>query len=101
MVEPACDRYLDEVRRIVLDRVGGRGVVVYLFGSRARGTAGQASDIDLALDGGEPLPPGLLSDLREALEESWVPFTVDLVDLATAGPDLRARVDEEGVRWSD
>ncbi len=28
---------------------------IYLFGSRARGTAGERSDIDLALDAGEKL----------------------------------------------
>src|SRR5260221_1932258 len=41
----------------------------YLFGSRARGKAQRWSDIDVAIDPAKSLPSGLLSNIREALEE--------------------------------
>ena len=48
----------------------------------------------------EPLPPGTLSQIREALEESGVPFTVDLVDLGQTDDSFRAVVLREGTLWN-
>jgi len=92
---------LDEVRRIVLEGLHGHPVRVYLFGSRARGERGKHSDIDVAVLPLSPLPVGTLSAIRVALEESRIPFMVDLVDLSTTDAPFRERVLREGVQWSD
>lgn len=42
---------------------------VYLVGSRAKGTAGRFSDIDLLIAGNTPLSPEERTRLRMALEE--------------------------------
>lgn len=70
-----------------------------LFGSRARGDARRASDIDLALVSLEPLPAAEMAALREALEESRVPWRIDLVDYASAPAELRAAIDRESIAW--
>ncbi len=70
-----------------------------LFGSRARGDARHTSDIDLAVQAGARIPAAELAALREALEESHVPFRVDLVDYATASPQLKQAIDREGIPW--
>ncbi len=44
---------------------------------------------------------GTLSEIREALEESLVPYTVDLVDLCQTEDAFRAVVLREGILWSD
>lgn len=88
---------LDETRRIVLEGLRGHKARVYLFGSWAQGRAGRASDIDVAVLPADPLPDGLLSDIRDALEESTIIYRVDPVDLSEAGPAFRARVEREGV----
>lgn len=98
MSAPA-DSYLDEVRRIVLARLAGYDVAVYLFGSRARGTGRRASDVDVAVEPVEPLPLGVLAELREALDESTVPYRVEIVDLSAADEAFCARVKREGVLW--
>ena len=95
------DPDLDEVRRIVLRGLRGRQVRVYLFGSRARGRTDRRSDIDVAVLPVEPLPAGVLSAIQEALEESRVPYPVDLVDLSRSAPAFRRRVIEEGTVWTD
>jgi len=94
---------LDEVRRIVLSGLQGYRVHVYLFGSRARGQEGVFSDIDVAVLPLEPegLPEGLLSTIRESLEESHVPYIVDLVEVSQTDPEFRNRVLREGVLWND
>ncbi len=90
---------ISEVRRRVRAALEGHRVRVWLFGSQARGDAGTRSDIDVAILPLEDLPQGLLSELREALEESTVPQRVDLVDLREASPALKARVEAEGLPW--
>jgi predicted nucleotidyltransferase len=92
---------MEDVRRIVLAGLGAARVRVYLFGSRATGGAREGSDIDVAVLPLEPLTPGLLARIRDAPEESRVPWTVDLVDLSTASPALREHVEREGVPWND
>lgn len=91
---------LAEVRRIVLSRLAGRAHV-YLYGSRATGTGGRTSDIDVGVVPTEPLPPGLLSSIREALEDSTVPYPVDVIDLSEADGDFRERVLAGAIEWSN
>lgn len=91
---------LDEVRRIVREVVGDRTVTLYLFGSWARGDATRLSDIDVAIETHPRLPPGTLARLRERLEESHVPYRVEVVDLDDLDPGFRRRVLAEGVPWS-
>jgi uncharacterized protein len=93
-------RALDEVHRIAREVLSPSGAEVILFGSAASGRFGALSDIDLAVDPVGPLPPGLLPTLRERLEESHVPYRVDVVDLSAVDPAFRERVLAEGVRWS-
>lgn len=94
-------RALDEVRRIVLDELQGVPTDVYLFGSRALGCAGPASDVDVGVMPRDGLPPGLLSRIRERLEQSTIPYSVDLVDLSQTEEAFRERVRREGILWTD
>ncbi len=93
--------YLARIRDIVMEGLGGRRAKVYLFGSRARGDARRWSDVDVAVLPLEPLPPRMLGDIREALEESHVPYTVDVVDLSSADAAFREAVEREGVLWTN
>lgn len=97
---PEPERSLEEVRAIVLSGLRGVPARVFLFGSHARGLARRTSDIDVAILS-DDLPAGVLSEIREALEESTIPYQVDLVDLGHADPSLRERVLREGVPWND
>ena len=94
------DPYLDRIKEIVLDGLSGYSVTVYLFGSRARGPVRRASDVDIAVEAHEPLPPRVLARLRDRLEESTVPYRVEILDFASAGDDLRMRIKQEGVVWN-
>jgi predicted nucleotidyltransferase len=96
-----AEKALEEVRRVVLATVGNDSALVYLFGSWARDEATRLSDIDVAIDPHLPLPRGTLARLREQLEESHVPYHVDVVDLSRTDPEFRRRVLTEGILWSD
>lgn len=70
--------HLGIVRDILHRRVPDRKVMA--FGSRATWTAGEHSDLDLAILGAEPLPLSVTAALAEDFSESELPFKVDLVD---------------------
>lgn len=74
---------------------------VLLFGSRARGTHQAHSDLDFALDLGEPVPRQILADLKAAFEESDLPFRVDLLDYRSIPESMRANVDASALIWNN
>ena len=73
--------------------------LVSTSGSSVTGRLRQSSDIDVAIDAVRVLPAALLADLRERLEESAIPYDVDIVDLSAASPEMRASVEQEGLLW--
>jgi hypothetical protein len=93
-------RYLEEVRRLVLRALGPGGARVYFFGSRASGREHRFSDIDVAVLPLKPIPHRTWLELQETLEQSWVPYPVDLVNLEEAPSELRTRVEREGILWT-
>lgn len=95
----ARTRSLERVREIIVQVLGDCDARVYLFGSSVTGRVRRSSDIDVAIDPLHVLPPGLLSELRERLEESAVPYDVDIVDLSAAPQEIRASVEREGLLW--
>ena len=99
--ETLSTRSLDEVRSIVLAGLKGRRARVYLFGSWAAGTAVRSSDIDVGILPEDPIPPVVLSGIREALEESGTLYPVDLIDLSETPETFRERVMREGKLWTD
>ena len=72
--------YLDIVKQIVLKHVPKDEFAIFLFGSRAVGNAKTLSDIDIGIMGTKPLPTLIMADLDSDLEESIVPFKIDLID---------------------
>jgi predicted nucleotidyltransferase len=66
--------------QLILDAVNQQKSVkhAWLFGSRALGTHKDSSDVDIALEGAE-ISIKVLADLLEALEQSSLPYKVDLV----------------------
>lgn len=67
-----------------------------LFGSRAKGTHRPGSDIDLALEG-QGLNLDVISRLARVLDESSIPYQVDLCWLeAVENPALREHIARVG-----
>ena len=86
---------------MVLAVLGDRDAAVWLFGSCARGEPRQHSDIDIAILARDDLPPAFFAELQDEIDESTIPYDVDLVDLRTADPTLVEEVRREGVKWRD
>ena len=70
---------------------------VYLFGSRARGDARWNSDYDFWIDCA--VDRSTLLEVEETLEESFVPFKVDLVTTAQLNGRFGEIVRQEAKPW--
>lgn len=99
--QTTADPFLPQIMETIDRFLTGYAVRVYLFGSRAAGAPRPGSDYDIGIDPGQELPVGLLSRLREALEELPVPHAVDVVDLSQTAPEFARTVRKEGVLWRD
>jgi predicted nucleotidyltransferase len=85
-----------EMIRTILAKVARVDRAV-LFGSRAVGTFGRASDIDLALEG-QDLVLSDLAVLSGEFTESALPFEVDLIIRADiTNPELEDHIKKQGV----
>ena len=74
------DQQLQVLDGLVVRPLKRQGCRVFLFGSRVTGQHHPYSDVDLLYQTSSPLPAGFISGLKESLEDSRFPYSVDLVD---------------------
>ncbi len=83
------------------------GVEVRVFGSRAQGSARDASDLDLALEGETEIDRKVIEALADAFENSELPYTVDAVDINRVNERFRKIIKDQwvhlipGGQWMD
>jgi len=70
---------------------------VWVFGSRAKWLARDTSDLDLCIRAGEPIGFARMGQLREAFEDSSLPYKVDVVDWATTSESFRKIIERDKV----
>ena len=93
------ERYLSRIKDMLSQVL--TGCQVYLFGSRATGRYREESDFDIGVLAPRDISREL-SIAREMLEESAIPFTVDLVDLSATSIEFVEKVQREGILlWKD
>ena len=73
------------------------GAEVWVFGSRATGRSRPFSDLDLLLIWPKSLSWAQRAALRDAFDESDLPFRVDVVEATALSPAIAQRVDSEKV----
>lgn len=93
--------YLQQLHQLIKNHIGDLKVKVYLFGSRAKGKQRITSDVDLAFLPLGKLPVNFFTELRELLEESNLPYRVDIVDLSQTDQTFREKILREGILWND
>lgn len=95
------DAVIHQVKRVIFRNLGGRKANVYLFGSWARMEEKRSSDIDVAVEfsSADESNRRILRAVRDALEESTVPYRIDLVDLHEADEHIVEKIRREGILW--
>lgn len=95
------EEYLKETKSIFLHHMKDQPIKVILFGSWATGKMQNISDIDVALLSEKNIAPEILNPLRHDLEESCIPYPVEIVDLSRTDEKFKQRVLETGILWKD
>ncbi len=95
------DRAIDitgEEREVILDLLHQHlpGVKAWVYGSRAKRTSRPESDLDLVVFAPPEQSPKV-GDLREAFEESNLPFRVDLFVWDEVPESFRDQIEEDSV----
>ena len=94
------DKYLDILKEIVLSIVDREKVMVFLFGSRARSEHSHCADADVGLYSDCDIPSKVYHKIRNAIEESIVPWDVDIIDFTQADSGFRQEAAKEIVIWN-
>lgn len=73
------------------------GIPVWAFGSRTHQTAKPYSDLDLVIVGDNRIPQKVYYQIKDAMEESDVPFKVDVLDWHRLSPAFQAIIQQHYV----
>ncbi|MFK8137693.1 MAG: nucleotidyltransferase family protein [Bdellovibrionales bacterium] len=85
------------LKKKLLEPLWQKDVIIYAFGSRARGTHHPFSDIDILLVNSDNLPAGFLSELKEKLEDSKLEVKVDIVEEEYLAESYKNNVNAEKI----
>jgi len=72
---------------------------VYIYGSRIQGKSVKYSDVDIAIDyHGESLPDEIRLKISSLLENSLLPYTVDVIDINAVSTVFRTKIEKDFVK---
>lgn len=78
-----------EIKEIIFQFLNPKEYQIFIFGSRVTGKAKKFSDFDVGIFGKKPVSWSALALIEEALEESDLPYRVDVVDFSLVSSDFR------------
>ncbi|MCK5456483.1 MAG: nucleotidyltransferase domain-containing protein [Melioribacteraceae bacterium] len=93
------NKYLELVKEIALKNLSNINVEVFLFGSRATSSELDKSDIDIGILGNKKVSSIIISKLYAELEESVVPYHVDIVDFFNVDKEFRRLATQNKIVW--
>lgn len=95
-----CEKYLDQLKELIMSLVDPDRIMVFLFGSRAGGRHMSRSDVDIGLMCGGKLPVRLYHQIRNAVDESSIPLDVDIIDFTRVDPRFKEEALKEIIIWN-
>jgi len=93
------NKYLEEVKKIVLDFLKDENVKIFLFGSRARDDFSPSSDVDIGIIPKDKFNKIKLTLLKEYLENSNVPYKVEIVDFSNLSDSFKEEALKDAIIW--
>ena len=70
------------IKETIYKFINPKNYMVFIFGSRANGKASKYSDFDIGIMGKKSVPIKVLNSIEEILEDSDLPFNIDVVDFS-------------------
>lgn len=88
-----------KIVRNILNKHLPPDVKVWVYGSRAKWTTEDSSDLDLALEGNEKIDLNIMSKLKDEFEKSSLPYKVDVLDIAAISEDFKKIIKKECIAF--
>jgi uncharacterized protein len=76
--------WLGQLKKLVLKNIDKENYAIFLFGSAVNDLL-RANDIDIGILGKKVLPDNIKNRIIEEVEESVIPYKVDIVDFHDTG----------------
>ncbi|MCK5155349.1 MAG: nucleotidyltransferase domain-containing protein [Spirochaetales bacterium] len=94
------EKYYTILKDMVLAAFANINCRVFLFGSRANGTYSWGSDFDIGIEGvPEDLCIRLKYYLLDQIEESIIPWNVDIINFDTVNSSFKQTALKEFIPW--
>lgn len=93
--------FIQQLKEQVLAFLGNENVKIVVFGSRIRGDNIASSDIDIGIIPKGVFNRGRLALLREDIDDSNIPYNVDIVDLSTTSEQFKKEALKDVEIWKD
>jgi len=95
------EKFLDQLKELLVSQLNAPNVKIILFGSSARGNFRASSDIDVGILSKETVNSQKLTILREKIERMNVPYKVELVYLNESSNEFREEALKGAHVWKD
>ena len=95
------NKYICQLRDLVVDCLKNENVKIILFGSRARGDNSVSSDVDIGIMPHQKIDEGKISLLRERIENSNIPYKVEIVNFISVSKDFKQEALKNIIVWKD
>lgn len=91
--------FIEDLKKMILKHFEPYQTRIYLFGSFSRNQAKTSSDVDVAILPLEEIPNQVFVDLRNKIEESTIPYVVDIIDMSKIDNTLKSQIEKDGIVW--
>ncbi len=95
------NKYLAELKNLILEALKNERVKVFVFGSRARGDNYQASDVDIGYIPYDNFDTKKITFLKEKFENSNIPYKVEMVNFNEVSEDFKNEALKDIEVWKD
>ncbi len=92
--------FIELTKEIVLSLIDKKTISVFLFGSRASRDERFDSDIDIGLWSEEKIDISLIREISDAIEESIVPFHIDIIDFSKVNSQFKKIATKNIIIWN-
>ena len=95
------NKYIGQLKKMVLDYFKHDNVKIILFGSRGRGDNNRQSDVDIGIMPRGVLCASKITLLRDKVERANYPYKVEIVDFRDVSPQFKEEALRGAVIWKD
>ena len=92
---------IHNLKEHILEFLGRENIKIVIFGSRARGDNIACSDIDIGIIPKGEFNINSMTLLREFIENSNIPFKVDIVDFSSTSEQFKREALKDAEIWKD